>query len=75
MAIDIETGEHICFGLMIGQCCASCRSKYPHLLASANSFTGKGKAGRAQPRSRKLRINRPLPLSDDQDASGENRLH
>lgn len=33
MAIDLETGEHICYGLYIGSGCESCRKKYPHLLA------------------------------------------
>ncbi len=43
MGIDLITGEHICFGLAIGDGCESCRKKYPHLLATTPEQIEAGK--------------------------------
>ncbi len=43
MAIDLVTGEHICYGLYFGSGCESCRKKYPHLLAKTPEEIERGK--------------------------------
>ncbi|HEY9772659.1 MAG TPA: hypothetical protein V6C81_02495 [Planktothrix sp.] len=70
MAINVETGEHICFGLMIGQCCASCRKKYPHLLASRSGGLSSSISQRSRQKQGKLRTSKPLRITENHSAPG-----
>lgn len=42
MAIDLETGKHICYGLYFGSGCDDCKRNYPHLLARTPEEIARG---------------------------------